>query len=167
MIKVIFTDIDGVWTDGGMYYTEGGDEFKKFNVMDGVGVLLAREAGKEIVIITGENSKCVSNRANKLKINKCYLGVRNKLDLAIKIAKELNVSLSECAFIGDEINDHILLKKVGFSACPSSAPSYTKEIVDQVVESKGGYGAFKNFVIAILEKEGTYEHAFKQITSQL
>lgn len=163
-IRLIVTDIDGVWTDGGMYYTESGDEFKKFNTADSVGVLLAEAAGIKVIIITNENSKCVENRARKLKIRHCYTGVRDKLSLVEKILAEEQLSLGQVAYIGDEINDHHLLRKVGLSACPNSAPGYTKELVDCVIPTDGGKGAFRDFVIEILKRMGSFDELFLQIS---
>ncbi len=163
-IRLIITDIDGVWTDGGMYYTESGDEFKKFTTSDSVGVLLARQAGIKLVIITGEKSKAVQKRAQKLKIEDCYIGIQNKLALAHKIASEENLTLEQIAFVGDEINDHPLLKAVGFSGCPQSAPSYTRDIVDYIVPNDGGKGVFRDFVIEVLKRMGSFDQYFRQVS---
>ena len=122
--KIIFTDIDGVWTDGGMYYSDDGSEFKKFNTSDSVGVLICKYLNVEIVILTGENSNVVSKRAKKLKIEEVYLGVKNKLKLAKDICDQKKINLSETSFIGDDINDYRLLNHVGYSGCPSSASSF-------------------------------------------
>jgi len=162
-LKLIVSDIDGVWTDGGMYYNNDGVESKKFSTSDGVGVLLARAAGIEIMIVSGENVQCVKNRMKKLKISNYHLGVKDKVKLLETYAKKQNISFSEIAFIGDEINDYNLLKKVGFSGCPSDAPFYTREIVDVNVNAKGGHGAFRDFVIEILKKEDRFDSVFDQV----
>ena len=144
--KIIFTDIDGVWTDGGMYYSESGEEFKKFNTSDSAGVLFANMLSIPVVIITGENSNAVLNRAQKLNINHCYIGVKNKIETASELLKELSIQFEDAAFIGDDINDYLLLEAVGQSACPKSAPEYIKKIVDFIVPVSGGKGAFRKFV---------------------
>lgn len=164
-IQIIITDIDGVWTDGGMYYTESGDEYKKFNTTDSVGVILAKAAGIKLIIMTGEESNCVKNRAKKLNIDNCYLGVKDKLNLAKEIALREGVSLQQIAFIGDEVNDHKLLKETGFSACPQSAPEYTKKIVSFVVPTDGGKGAFRDFVFEILRRKNIFKELFDQLTN--
>ncbi|MBU3010929.1 HAD-IIIA family hydrolase [Polaribacter vadi] len=152
--KLILTDIDGVWTDGGMYYDEFGNEFKKFNTYDSAGVLFCKALKIPFGIITGENVKSVERRAKKLKTDHLFLGIKNKVDVVQNLCKELNISLEEVAYIGDDINDYSLLQKVGTSACPYSAPTYIKEIVDWQLEKKGGEGVFREFVEKIIEFNG-------------
>ena len=164
-IQLILTDIDGVWTDGGMYYGNSGDEFKKFNTSDSVGVLLARTAQIPMMIITGEDEPCVRDRAKKLKIETAYFGVKDKLGFLKEKLAEMNITFDQVAFIGDEINDIPLLKRVGFSACPKSAPTYTKELVDLVIPTDGGQGAFRDFIIEILKRMNKFDHAFHHITN--
>jgi len=165
-IKLILTDIDGVWTDGGMHYTNHGDEIKSFNTSDSVGILLARTAEIPVMIATGEDVPSVRDRAKKLKIKNAHFGVKNKLDLLNKVTREMNITLKEVAFIGDEINDYPLLKKVGFSACPRTAPFYTKEVVDFIVDTDGGKGAFRDFVIEVLRRMGNFESTFKKVVGE-
>ena len=146
MIRLVMTDIDGVWTDGGMYYSDNGFEMKKFNTSDSAGVLFLKELNIPIYIITGEVSDCVQLRARKLGISGVFMGIKNKLDCGKKICNENNIDLSEAAYIGDDIYDIPLLKEVGLSACPSNSPSYVKQIVNIVLTRKGGDGAFREFV---------------------
>ncbi len=150
--KLVITDIDGVWTDGGMFYDKTNQEFKKFNTSDSVGVLFLKYLEIPLVIITGENTNIVQRRAEKLKIDQVHLGVSNKLELAKSICKNLNITLNEVAFIGDDINDIELLSKVGFSAVPNNSPSYIKNIVDLVLKTNGGDGAFREFVEHLVNK---------------
>ena len=103
--KLVITDIDGVWTDGGMYYTAEGDVMKRFSVKDGWGIVLLRELNIPIAIMTGENSQVVRKRAEKLKIEHCYLQVQDKLAKAKEICSELGITLDDVAFIGDDLND--------------------------------------------------------------
>jgi 3-deoxy-D-manno-octulosonate 8-phosphate phosphatase (KDO 8-P phosphatase) len=104
-IKLVLTDIDGVWTDGGMYYDQTGNEWKKFHTYDSAGVLLCHQAGIPVGIITGEKTEIVRRRAEKLKVDYLYQGVKNKLETAIKLCKDLKINLSAAAYIGDDIND--------------------------------------------------------------
>ena len=120
--KLILTDIDGVWTDGGMYYDQTGNEWKKFHTYDSAGVLFAHQNEIPVGIITGEDTEIVARRAAKLKIDYLFQGVKNKLEVAENLCKELNISLDEVAYIGDDLEDVELLKKVGISATPNSAP---------------------------------------------
>ena len=148
--KLVLTDIDGVWTDGGMYYDQTGNEWKKFHTYDSAGVLLCHQNGIPVGIITGEETKIVKRRAEKLKIDFLFQGIKNKLQVAKQICKQLNICLEDVAYIGDDLNDHELLKSAGFSAAPSSAPEATKKIVHFVTRKTGGEGAFREFVEKLL-----------------
>ncbi len=154
---MVVTDIDGVWTDGGMYYTEAGDEFKRFNTYDSAGVLFCRLLGIPVAIITGEPSMAVKRRAEKLKIGYCYTGVTDKLFVLEGLCRDLNISLRDVAYIGDDLNDMGVLPRVGYSACPSGAPDYIKQMVTLVLTKKGGEGVFREFVEGILERNGVLQ----------
>ncbi len=161
--KLVITDIDGVWTDGGMYYTQEGDVMKRFSVKDGWGVLFLRELGIPLAIMTGENSPIVQKRAEKLKVDRCYLGVQDKARLALEICREMNISMSDVAFIGDDLNDLPLLRLVGHSACPPNTPDYVKRDVRYVTIAHGGNGAFREFVEHLLQEENMLEDSIKRI----
>ncbi len=145
-IKLFITDIDGVWTDGGMYYDETGNEFKKFNTSDSAGVVFLHLLNLPVAIITGETTNMVKRRSEKLKVDYLFMGVSNKIEVANKLCADLNITLSQVAFIGDDINDMALLKEVGLSAAPQNAPDYIRKAVDWVIPVKGGDGAFRAFV---------------------
>jgi len=153
-IKLFITDIDGVWTDGGMYYDDTyGVELKKFNTSDSAGVLFLKLADIKTAIITGEKNKSVRRRYYKLKIDELVMDCPDKVSAANKIRKKYGLKWDEIAFIGDDINDILLLRKVGLSACPASAEDYIKKEVNWVMERKGGEGVFREFVQKYLEKE--------------
>ena len=152
-IKVVATDIDGVWTDAKMHYTEEGDYIKSFSTYDGMAVQLLREKNIETVIITSENSNIVLQRAKKLKIKNVTIGEKNKLERIKKICSDKKIDLSEVAYIGDDINDIEVLKAVGFSALASNSPIKEKIRVDYITTRKGGDGAFREFVDLILEEK--------------
>lgn len=161
--KLVITDIDGVWTDGGMYYTADGDVMKRFSVKDGWGVLFLREFGIPVAIMTGENTQIVLKRAAKLKIERCYLGVNDKLAKARELCEEMGITLADVAFIGDDINDIRLLREVGFSASPANTPVYIKKEVHYVTSAHGGFGAFREFVEKILVNNGMLEEALRRV----
>lgn len=150
--KLILTDIDGVWTDGGMFYDQLGNEWKKFNTYDSAGVLFAHHLNIPVAIITGETTEIVKRRSEKLKIDYLFQGVKDKLRTALELVYELGIGLDDVAYIGDDLNDIELLSKVGFSAAPCNAPDYIKSQVDYVTSLKGGDGAFREFVEYIIEK---------------
>ena len=157
--KLVITDIDGVMTDGGMYYTADGDVMKRFSVKDGWGVIFLRKLGIPVAIMTGENTPIVRRRAEKLKIDHCFLGVKDKVATASALCHELGITLDDVAFIGDDINDLPLLRKVGISGSPDNTPGYIKREVDIVTDTKGGYGAFREFVERILDANGLVQRA--------
>ena len=153
MIKLFLTDVDGVLTDGGMYYSENGDEMKKFNTRDGMGIQLLREAGIKTGIITSENTQIVERRAKKLNIDYVYQGKRNggKLQSAINICEKEGITLKEAAYIGDDINCLELLQNVGLAACPADAMAKVKEVPGiYILSKKGGEGAVREFAEIIL-----------------
>ncbi|MDC7135789.1 HAD hydrolase family protein [Bacteroides zhangwenhongii] len=151
--KLILTDIDGVWTDGGMYYDAGNVELKKFNTYDSAGVLFAHNLHIPVGIITGENTQIVQRRADKLKVDYCYLGVKDKLSVVKNLCKELSITLAQVAYIGDDLNDMDVLSKVGFAGVPVSAPEYVKQLANVPLSKKGGEGVFREFVEVIIGEE--------------
>lgn len=155
--KLILTDIDGVWTDGGMYYDATNVEFKKFNTYDSAGVLFARELHIPVGIITGENTQIVQRRADKLKVDYCYLGAKDKLSIVKALCEELSITLAQVAYIGDDLNDMEVLSKVGFAGVPTSAPEYVKKLANVPLTKRGGDGVFREFVERIIGEEQLHE----------
>ena len=152
-IKLFLCDVDGTLTDGGMYYSENGDELKKFNTRDGMGLQLLREAGVKTGIITSEDSQIVARRAKKLKVDYLKQGKRDggKLAVAKEICEEMGISLREVAYIGDDINCIDLLTAVGMAACPADASEKVKSIPGiRIMQKHGGEGCVREFVEKIL-----------------
>lgn len=160
--KLILTDIDGVWTDGGMYYDQTGNEWKKFHTYDSAGVLYAHHEGIPVGVITGEVTAIVQHRAEKLKIDYMFQGIKDKLQTAKILCEQLQIHLCDVAYIGDDINDMNLLRLVGWSGVPASAPEYVRELAKVPLEKRGGEGVFREFVEAIL---GT--NRVKQIVKEM
>ena len=145
-IKIFLSDVDGVLTDGGMYYTESGVEFKKFNCYDGMGMKLLQEKGYKVGIITSEDKQINRNRARKLKLDFDFHGIKDKLKFMQEFCINENLKLSEIAYIGDDINCFDLLSNVGVCACPKNAVSKIKNIPNiKLLNSSGGNGAFREF----------------------
>lgn len=151
--KLILTDIDGVWTDGGMYYDGTNVELKKFHTYDSAGVLFAHHLGIPVGILTGENTEIVRRRSEKLKVDYLYLGAKDKVAITKGLCKELQIELQDVAYIGDDLNDMPLLKRVGWAGVPASAPDYVKRLATISLSKKGGEGAFREFVESILTQE--------------
>ena len=144
--KLVLTDIDGVWTDGGMFYDQTGNEWKKFNTSDSAGVLFLKYLSIPLGVITGEDTEIVKRRCLKLKVDYLFQGVQDKLKVAHELCADLSIGLSEVAYIGDDLGDISLLKAVGLSAAPKNAPDYVKDAVCYVTNKSGGEGAFREFV---------------------
>jgi len=149
-IKILLTDVDCVLTDGGMYYTSNGDFMKKFHTRDGMGVTLLSKNKVSTIVITKEKTKMVQNWAKKMNIKRIYDGVQRKEMIIEKICKEYKVSPDEVGYIGDDVNDVELLKKVGFSAAPNDSIEQVKKIVDYVCEKNGGEGVFREVADLII-----------------
>jgi YrbI family 3-deoxy-D-manno-octulosonate 8-phosphate phosphatase len=149
-IKLIITDVDGVLTDGGMYYSAKGDVMKKFFTRDGMGVTLLRKKSIPTVIITKEKTAMVKHWAKNMKIEKLYDGVVKKELVIDKICKNYDLKYENIAFIGDDVNDLELLKKVGLSICPADAISEAKAICHYTCKLNGGHGVFREITDLIL-----------------
>ena len=150
--RLILTDIDGVWTDGGMYYDQTGNEWKKFHTYDSAGVLLAHRFHIPVGIITGEQTEIVRRRAEKLKVDFLYQGINNKFIVVKELAAKLQIQLKDIAYIGDDINDIEVLQNVGFCGVPATAPIYIKQFSTFPLSKKGGEGVFREFVETLLIK---------------
>jgi len=151
-IKLVLSDVDGVLTDGGMFYSKNGEEFKKFNTKDGMGVELLQKNGITTIFLTKENSKISRSRAKKLN-TKIYLGIQNKEKKLKDICKILKIKPQNIAYIGDDVNDASIMKLVGFSASPNDSVSEVKKIANYVCQNKGGEGAFREFADLIIKNK--------------
>ena len=154
-IKLLLTDVDGVLTDAGMYYSELGDEMKKFNAHDGMGLQIIREEGIKAGIITTENTKLVERRFNKLKLDYLVQGRRGEGKLAAvkEICEKEKIKLSEVAYVGDDINCIEVLSAVGLAACPKDAVDAVKNIQGIIrLNTKGGNGCVREFVELIIAR---------------
>ena len=153
-IKLFATDVDGVLTDAGMYYSESGDEWKKFNTRDGMGIKLLQRAGIITAIVTQERTKLVARRAERLMIPELHQGVMDKLSLVRDMSARYGLTLSQVAYIGDDINDLETLKAVGFSATPADGMPQVAAAVDYICRKKGGEGAVREIIEMILDAQG-------------
>lgn len=149
-IRLFATDVDGVLTDAGMYYSETGDEWKKFNTRDGMGIKLLQKAGLITAIVTQERTKLVARRAEKLTIPEVHQGVMDKRAVIREMAERYGLSLRQVAYIGDDVNDLDALKAVGFSASPADGMPVVRTAVTYVCNRKGGEGAVREVVELIL-----------------
>lgn len=149
-IKWFFADVDGSLTDGCTYYSALGEEMKKFSHSDGTGFYLLRLAGISRGIITGENIEIVTRRAEKLGVERCFLGVSDKLARMKAFAKEENITLGEIAYLGDDLNDYDLFMNLGFTFAPADARPEIRAKADVICKSPGGHGAFREAAETLL-----------------
>lgn len=149
-IKLVVTDVDGVLTDGGRYYSEKGEILKKFHVRDGMGVNLLLRNGIKTAILTKENSKIVKKWATSMNISKVYSGIKIKEEQIEKLCKFFKINSSQIAYIGDDVNDLELFKKVGLSVTPKDGIEQAKKIVDHVCNASGGEGVLREISDVIL-----------------
>lgn len=158
-IRLLILDVDGVMTDAGMYYTESGDQFKKYNSKDGMGIMKVQEKGIICGIISSAfTDQMVLNRAKTLKIDHVYVGREQKINILNQWCEKLNISLDEVAMIGDDINDLSIMYQVGLSACPKDAVQEVKKEVDIVLTKNGGAGVVREFIDHFLLPEPLKEY---------
>lgn len=150
-IKLVLTDVDGVLTDGGMYYSETGEFMKKFNTRDSMGMELLLNINIKTVFVTRENSKIVKKRIKKIRIADLYSGILDKSKLLPTILEKYGVKLNEIAYIGDDVNDIEIMKLVGFSVTPLDGNYEVKKISDYVCNVNGGNGAFRELADLIIK----------------
>mgnify|MGYP001035201643 CR=1 FL=1 len=146
-IKLLILDIDGVMTDAGMFFTENGDQLKKYNAKDGMAVRALADSEITVGIISsGFKLNMVKDRAELLKIERVYVGRDPKIQVLKTWCDDLDITFEEVGIIGDDINDLEVMKSVGFSACPSDAVQVVKQNVDLVLQYKGGKGCVREFI---------------------
>lgn len=149
-IRLVLTDCDGVLTDNGVYYSERGEEMKRFNIRDGMGVVRLREHGIATGIVTGETSPSVHTRAAKLKIEELHLGIQDKPARLREILERTGLTADEIAFIGDDTNDLEILDMVGLSACPGDATVFARNVAMYHCRAFGGHGCFRELAELII-----------------
>ena len=149
-IKLVLTDVDGVLTDGGMYYTTEGDIMKKFHARDGMGVTLLRKYNIPTILITKEKTKMVKQWAAKMKVEKLYDGIIKKNMILDKVCNAFNLKSDEIAYIGDDVNDVPLLKVVCLAVTPNDGTKEAKSVSHYICNLKGGEGAFREFADLII-----------------
>ena len=155
-IKMILFDVDGVFTDGSVYLTEKGEEMLKFSRVDGKGIELLRKKGYLLGIISSEESEIVRKRMDKLKIKEVYLGIKNKLKIYNELKSKYNLKDEEVCYCGDDIQDIVILKKVGLACCPDNAQEEVKKVCGYISNKKGGNEFVRQLANLILDKNVRY-----------
>ena len=145
-IKLLILDVDGVMTDGGMYYSESGDQFKKFNTKDGIAIKRMVDSGIEVRFLSsGTNIQLIQERANTLGVKTVYCGLQKKTEILESWINDLNFKKHEIAYIGDDINDLDAMKMAGFVTCPNDAIDQVKRQSNVILDSLGGHGCVREF----------------------
>ena len=163
MIKLVLLDVDGTLTDGGIYRGNNGEELKRFNVKDGYVIVNAQKLGIEFGIITGRKSELVEIRSNELKIKYLYQGISEKTVILKEIMQKTELKKEEIAYMGDDLNDILIMKQSGLTGAPKDAADEVIQIADFVSEKNGGAGAVREFVEYILKKDGKWETFLKNV----
>ena len=163
MIKLVLLDVDGTLTDGGIYRGNNGEELKRFNVKDGYAIVNAQKLGIEFGIITGRKSELVEIRSNELKIKYLYQGISEKTVILKEIMQKTGLKKEEIAYMGDDLNDILIMKQSGLTGAPKDAADEVIQIADFVSEKNGGSGAVREFVEYILKKDGKWEFFLKNV----
>ena len=150
-IKIVATDVDGVLTDGGMYYSKDGDVMKKFNARDGMSLKMMEQDGYKVALITGEENDMVLKRAEKLKIKDVFMFARDKIGSATELLDRYDLELENLLYIGDDWLDVELMQKAGFSCAPSDAMDWAVDAADYVCQRKGGTGVIAEIYSMLLK----------------
>jgi len=150
-IRALLLDVDGVLTDGGMYYGPKGETLKKFNVKDGMGIRLVREAGIAVALVTGERSEAVVRRAGKLKIRDVFLGVEDKAAVVRKFLASRGIRPDEAAYVGDDVNDLSAMRLVGLAIAVADAVPAVRKAAHRITSRRGGDGAVREVCDFILK----------------
>lgn len=162
-IRYLILDVDGTMTDGGIYYDSLGNEFKKFNVKDAAGIFAVHAAGIQTVVLTGRKSVAVQKRMEELQITMVYDGIKNKEAFLKKFMLDKNINSREIGYIGDDLNDLLAMKLVGFVACPFDAADEVKKIADYICVSRGGDGAVRESIYYMLNQINKWTDCIKMI----
>ena len=158
-LKLMAFDVDGVLSEGSLFYTDEGIEMKAFNSLDGLGMNLLKKAGITVAVITGRKARCVEMRMQNLGITLLYQGVTNKLEILHKLLDELGISAEEAGYMGDDIIDLRIMDACGFSATPVDSHDLAKRYARFISCKPGGRGAVREVCEFILEAQGKLDEA--------
>ncbi|MBE9610539.1 KdsC family phosphatase [Chitinilyticum piscinae] len=156
-VKLMIFDVDGVMTDGSLFYTDAGEEIKAFNSLDGHGLKMLHSSGVKLAIITGRTSKLVANRARHLGIDFLHQGAHDKLVVFERLLLEAGVSAAECGYMGDDVVDLPVMRRVGFAVAVPEAPELVQQSAHYVTGRGGGRGAVRELCEYILQAQGSWE----------
>ncbi len=157
LIRLVAFDVDGVMTDGGLYFSDSGEEFKRFNSLDGQGLKMLRASGVEVALITGRTSRCVAARAQNLGIEHVFQGVEHKLDAMVDLLNKLKLSRDAAAYMGDDVVDLTVMRHVGLAISVPESPLLVRKHSHYVTQRGGGHGAVREACELIMSAQGTLD----------
>lgn len=156
-VRLAAFDVDGILTDGRLYYTDSGEEIKAFHVQDGHGIKMLSDSGVAVAIITSRTSRVVANRARDLGIELLYQGVANKLDAMQDLLKRLNMDVQRASYMGDDVIDLPVLRRCGLAVSVPEAPVLVRKHAHYVTQAHGGRGAVREFAEFVMHAQGTLD----------
>mgnify|MGYP000875452301 CR=1 FL=1 len=162
-IKYIIIDVDGTMTDGGIYYDETGNEWKKFSVKDAAGIWAAQKYGIKIMVLTGRECKATERTMRELKVDILFQNVKDKLGFLLKYVENNQIDLKQIAYIGDDLNDLPVMKRVGIVGCPSDACEEVKQIANYIGTARGGNGAVCDVIRMMLQEADLWNQLIEKI----
>lgn len=161
-IKLVVFDVDGVMTDGSLYLCDDGQEYKAFNSQDGLGMKLLKASGVDMAIITGRTSNVVVKRAENTGVAHFFQGVEDKLEAFVRLANDLGLDHTQCAFMGDDVVDLPPMLRSGLAITVPAAPAMVRERAHYVTSRDGGRGAVREVTEFIMQAQGTFEAQMAQ-----
>ena len=161
-IRLVIFDVDGVLTDGNLYISDKGEEYKAFNTLDGHGMRMLKQSGVELVIVSGRTSRCVEIRAENLGIGLLYQGVEDKLEVYSSLLAKLRLTAEATAFVGDDVMDLPVMRRCGLAVCVPDSPALVKQHAHYVTQMPGGCGAVREICELIMQAQGTFQAQMSQ-----
>ena len=156
-IKLLVLDVDGVLTDGGLWFDDNGQLIKRFDVRDGLGIRLLQQAGIEIAFLSGGHGGATEVRARQLGIQHCLVGIKDKPEALLRLQQQLGNAMAETAFVGDDLNDLAVRPVCGLLIAPADACAPVRRRAHAVLQNKGGHGAIRELAERILQTSGSWQ----------
>lgn len=156
-VRLLIMDVDGVLTDGRIFFTASGEEIKSFNTLDGHGMKMLQSTGVQLAIITGRAAPCVAHRARNLGIDHYFEGVHDKRTAFAELLARTGLTAEQCAYIGDDVIDLPVMSRVGLAVAVPDAPSFVRQHAHLVTGCQGGQGAVRELCELILQAQGHYD----------
>ena len=161
--KLFIIDVDGTMTDGGIYYGENREEWKKFCTKDAAGFFAVHESGAKTMVLTGRKCQATQRRMTELKADYVFQGITDKEEFVRQFLADRQIGWEQAVYIGDDLNDLLLMEKCGYAGCPADSCKEVKAAAGYVSSVKGGHGAVRDIVEHIFEEEGNWEEIVRKI----